>query len=294
MPGTQPRGTYAFDPAGSSSQLSTQMLNSINLEEDEAEDEVAPPVDQDLGSSLTSFLASSDPQPSLSFPSSTDARSPPSSSLLTPIHPNLTQRRDVSMSSVTTDSEASHSRKRKYDARLATDMQPPTSKRSSSKRKTNDPSLNPVIISNAINSTLNRMVDVMQRTLDASSMVTNSAPSSSITSFPPPSIMTSPIDFPAAGVPSAPSQPPSTSPDVLDQVIEMISVEDGGLTEDELIAASLLFTSATEDAVRTARTFISLRWKGQTIKYQFLRAQLVELGLLRGRGKAKASEDGDD
>ena len=74
----------------------------------------------------------------------------------------------------------------------------------------------------------------------------------------------------------------------------MISVEDGGLTEDELIAASLLFTSATEDAVRTARTFMSLCWKGQTIKYQFLCARLLELGLLPGKGKAKALEDDDD
>ena len=38
MPGTQPQGTHTFDPASSSSQSAMQMLDSINTEEEGAED----------------------------------------------------------------------------------------------------------------------------------------------------------------------------------------------------------------------------------------------------------------
>ena len=41
MPGTQPRGTHAFNPANSS-QSATQMLNIIDAEEDGAKDQVGP------------------------------------------------------------------------------------------------------------------------------------------------------------------------------------------------------------------------------------------------------------
>jgi len=68
---------------------------------------------------------------------------------------------------------------------------------------------------------------------------------------------------------------------------------DSSLTKDELFTASLLFTSASEDAVHTACTFIALGNKNQSVKYRFLLRQLDTAGLLPGRGKAKAAEDGD-
>jgi hypothetical protein len=48
MPGTQPRGTHAFDPGSSSSQSATQMLTAIISEEDGAEDQVGPPLDSPM------------------------------------------------------------------------------------------------------------------------------------------------------------------------------------------------------------------------------------------------------
>ena len=122
MPGTQPRGTHAFDPASSSSQSATQMLNIVNAEEDGAEDQVGPQLDSptantpaapvsvvsplvppDLGSSIVSSLPPSDP----SISSSSGSARPPLSSLLLPtVHPQLTQQCDISMGSITTSSEA--------------------------------------------------------------------------------------------------------------------------------------------------------------------------------------------
>jgi hypothetical protein len=318
MPGTQPRGTHAFDPAGSSSQSATHILDVVNAEEDGAEDQVGPlssesmanmpavptstvsplvstfsrystnsvlyfqPVLPNLGSSFVSSLSPSDPSAS----SSSSARPPPSSSPLPPVHLHLSQQHNISMGSVTTSSETSSSqlRKRKHDARSSSGMQPRSSKRAS-KNKTDD--INPVVMANALNSTINRMVDMMPRTLDA--------PAS--TTFPPPSIVTSPLDFINHPLSSAPSQPLSTSAsstEILDQAVKIISANDGSLTEDELFAASLFFTSASEDAIRTARTFISLGDNNQSVKYRFLLRQLDTAGLLPGRGKAKAVEEDDD
>ena len=42
MPGTQPRGTYSFDPSSSSAQ---SVLDKVNAEEDGAEDQDGPPLD---------------------------------------------------------------------------------------------------------------------------------------------------------------------------------------------------------------------------------------------------------
>lgn len=307
MPGTQPRGTHAFDPAGSSSQSATQMLNTVNAEEDGAEDQVgpldssmanipaapasvvSPLISPNLVSSIISSLSPSDPGTS----SSSSARPPPSSSPLPAVLPHLTQRRDISMGSVTTSSEASSSqlRKRKHDARSTSGMQPPSSKRSS-RSKTDD--INPVVMANALNSTINRMVDMMARTFDAPT-VTAAPPSTTFVT--PPSIVTSPMEFITTPLSSAPSQPLSasaSSTEILDQAVRIISANDGSLTEDELFAASLFFTSASEDAVRTARTFITLGDNNQSVKYRFLLRQLDTAGLLPGRGKAKAVEDDSD
>lgn len=151
---------------------------------------VSPLVLPDLGSSSTSLLIPPS-DPSISS-SSGSARPPLSSLLLLTVISHPTQKRNLSMSSVTTGSKAgsSQSRKRKHDARLASGMQPPNSKQSS-RSKTDD--LNPVIISNALNLTLNHMVDVMERTLDVSTVT--AAPPPFTTSVAPPSIITSPVEF---------------------------------------------------------------------------------------------------
>ena len=60
-----------------------------------------------------------------------------------------------------------------------------------------------------------------------------------------------------------------------------------------MLAASLFFTSASEDAVRAARTFVALS-NNQVVQHRFLLRQLDTAALLPGRGKGKAMEDGDD
>jgi hypothetical protein len=124
------------------------------------------------------------------------------------------------------------------------------------KSKTSD--LNPIVISNALNLTLNCMVDVMERTLDVTAVNTTPSLTPPTTSIPPPSIVTSPIESPTAPLLSTLSQslgplPASLSTtEILDQSIRIISANDSPLSEDELLSALLFFTSASEDAIHAA------------------------------------------
>ncbi|KAF8221508.1 hypothetical protein L208DRAFT_1327554 [Tricholoma matsutake] len=314
MPGVQPHGTHAFDP---SSHSVTEMLNAVNAEEDGAEDQVtpldspmsnmpavatapSPLVNPDLGtysSGGTSSVVSSFPPPNLSASSSSGGTGPlPSSSLPPSVH---LQQSDTSMGSVhsiTTGSEAGQ--KCKQDARSLSGMQPPSSKRSS-RSKTND--LNPVIISSALNSTLNHMADVMERSLNVTAAtITHTAPTTP--SAAPPSIITSPVERQTTQLLLIPSQPlgslsnPSSASasltEILDQVIRIISADASFLLDNELLAASLFFTSASEDAVHAACTFIALG-SNQAVQHHFLLHQLEIAALLPGKGKGKAVEDDD-
>ena len=133
--------------------------------------------------------------------------------------------------SITTGSDAGSSQlwKCKHDTRSTSGIWPPSSKWAT-KSKTDD--LNPVIISNTLNSTLNCIVDVMERTLDASAGPTALSP---ITSVAPPSI-TSSIEFQTTQLSLTPSQhsgPPSNldplsasaSSEILDQATRIISAK---------------------------------------------------------------------
>jgi hypothetical protein len=50
----------------------------------------------------------------------------------------------------------------------------------------------------------------------------------------------------------------SSSSEILDQAIRIATVDDSSLTENEMLAASLFFTSASDDAVHAVRTDITL------------------------------------
>ena len=291
MPGTQPQGTHAFDPASSLSQLSMQILNSIDTEGEGAEDQVDPLLDSSiatvsglvppgLGTFSTSSIITSFLPPHSGTSSSSGCTNPPSSLSLPPtIYLQPTQQRDISMGltqSMTTGSNASSTgqhQKRKFNARLASGMQSCSSKQSTTS-KTND--LNPVVITTALNSTLNHMVDVMERMLDA----TAAAPPTPTISTASPPIVNSSID----------SQPSSTSispVEILDQVIRIISGTDSNLTEDQLLSASLFFTSASEDAIHAARTFVALS-NNHMVQYHFL---LSQLSTSSAKGKGRAVDD---
>ena len=127
MPGTQPRGTHAFDPATSSSSQSATLLDLVDTEEEGAEDQLNPLVDSTVPplvasdpishsgaflSIISSFLP---PDFSTSSSSSSHTKPPPSLSLPpTVYYPNLPHdaARDISMGSthsLTTGSNAGSS-----------------------------------------------------------------------------------------------------------------------------------------------------------------------------------------
>jgi hypothetical protein len=154
-------------------------------------------------------------------------------------------------------------------------MQPSSSKQVAKSRTAN---IDPVIISNNLNSTLNHMVNVMEKSLDATS-VTGPA-----TAFAPTS-QTAPL----LSVPSQFLGPGLSSEEILQQAIGL-TMMDGFLTEDKLLSASLFFTSSSKDIVRAARTFITLgnNWAVQCC---FLLNQLNTAALLLGKGKGRDNDD---
>lgn len=286
MPGTQPRGTYAFDP---NSHSATQVLSVINAEEDGAEDQVGPPVDSfavhdpaapSMPSSFIPTFSTGGTSSVVShpFPNTFGGSLPPPSSELAPTnhhypaHPASQQQTDVFMGparsaiSLTTTSDIGSSvRKRKVDA-LMSGIKPPSSKRMA-KSKTAD--LDPVIISNNLNSTLNRMADIMEKSLDANP-TTDPATTSSVA----PVLQTVPSQSPSISLDSD----LSSSDKVLQQALSFTTT-DGFLTEDELYAASLFFTSPSDKVVRAARTFITLG-SNRTVQRRFLLNQLRTAALL--------------
>ena len=116
MPGTQPWGTHAFDPGSLSSHSVMQILNTVNTEEDGAEDRVGPSLDSPMsntpvgnGSTVsptlippflgtfsfrgTPSVVSSHPVPHLTASSSSSNSNPPPSSSL----PRSTPQHDTPM-----------------------------------------------------------------------------------------------------------------------------------------------------------------------------------------------------
>ncbi len=284
MPGTQPRGTHTVGPP----------LDSVSAVYTPV---ISPLITPDPGTSSSrgtpSVVSSFPPLPGtsslsersffvpLSSSSSSGGTMPPSSSFLAPTFP---QQCDVSMTSTHSLSDvgtsSSQFRKRKFDAGSVSGMQPPGSKRTS-RSKTND--LNLVIILNALNSTLNRLADVMEKSLDSTAATTTTAPVT------PSSIAVSFFESQTSWSSLAPSQslvsgPSPVSPgEILDHAMRL-TVDDGFLSEDELFVASLFFTSASEDAICAARTFVALD-NNKVVQRHFFLSQLNTAALLPGRGK---------
>jgi len=68
---------------------------------------------------------------------------------------------------------------------------------------------------------------------------------------------------------------------------------EGFLTEDEVLAASLFFTSSSEDVVRIAWTFITLG-SNRTVQCRFLINQLNAAPLLLARSNNKDKDKDKD
>ena len=94
------------------------------------------------------------------------------------------------------------------------------------------------------------------------------------------------------------SGPPSTSSllsdlEVLDKAFGIVAADKEFLSEDELLGASVLFSSTSNGAVRIARNFIALS-SNPTVQHHFLVHQLNQAGHHTGKGKDKATRDDDD
>ena len=308
MPGTHARGLHSFDPGSSSGTSATLVLNNVNAEDDGEEDRAGPPVDTTMAnvpaaftSTISSVFSPALAGDTVSFKSTDESNvmPPPFSSSISPTshpdHVSQPPRRHASgvhsalSSSQTTSSDArttSSNRKRKHDA--TGDMPPSSSKRASRNRTE---TINPVIISSQLNSTLTRLADVMEKSLvvTANSIevpTTHAAPLPSSSSS---SVIPSQLQV---------SGPPSTSSslsdlEVLDKAFGIVVADKEFLSEDELLGASVLFSSTSNGAVRIARNFIALS-NNPTVQHRFLVHQLNQAGHHTGKGKDKATRDDDD
>ena len=123
------------------------------------------------------------------------------------------------------------------------------------------------------------MVDVMEKSLKTGSAAQSSAAPSQIAQL-------LPIPSPSLG----PVAPASLSPDEILQQAITLTAADGFLMEDELVAASIFFTTSSEDVVCAARTFVTLA-NNRAAQRRFLLTQLNTAALLPGRGKNKDNND---
>lgn len=134
----------------------------------------------------------------------------------------------------------------------------------------------------------------MEKSLDATASTTTSV---ELQTAQPLSIPSQPSSMPS----QTPGLPPSTlslalpsasSGEILDQALRIIT-DRNFLSEDELLAASLLFTSTSDDVVHIAQTLFALN-NNPGVEHHFIIRQLEETGLLPGKEKGKAREDSDD
>jgi hypothetical protein len=300
MPRAQARGTHSFDPGSLSSGSASQALDTVNAEDDGEEDQAGPPVDTPMANMPAAFSSAISslfpPAPradteSLGGASSSqsDAIPPPMTSSISPTthpgHAPRSQKHRVNPAlSHTTSSDTpttSSMRKRKRDA--TGDMPPPSSKRSS-KNKTD--TLNPVIISSQLNSTLVRLADVMEKSLDVSATSIDSP-----TTLPTPL----PSSHASSSTPSQPGPPSTSSSDseILDKAVGIVTADKDFLSEDDLLAAILFFSNTSNEVVRIARNFIALS-NSPAVQHRYLLHQLTDAGLRSGKGKGKATANDDD
>ena len=232
-------------------------------------------------------------EPSSSHFSSSGGTRPPSLSSLPPTaHPGhlySTQPCDLSMGSGLafshTNSNPGNTQHQKQKHNGQSGTCPPSTK-CLFKSKASD--MNPVIMSTTLNSTINHMVDVMEKTLSSTAITTAPAalPTTNTTDI------SSTVTSPSQSAQPLPNPPLASLQEVLNQAMKIMTSNDT-LTKDQLLAASLFFTSATESAIHMAHTFIALN-NNQVVQRCFLLHQLEAAALLPGKGKGKVVEDGDN
>lgn len=139
----------------------------------------------------------------------------------------------------------------------------------------------------------------MEKSLDATATTTTSVDSQTAQpplTFSQPSSMASQTSGPSF-TPFLASAFASLSPgEILDQALQIITfnADSSLLSEDELLAASMLFINISADVVRIKQTFIALS-NTLAVQHHFILRQLKDNGYLQGkiskeRGRAKLEE----
>jgi hypothetical protein len=170
----------------------------------------------------------------------------------------------------------------------ATGDVPPSSSKRTSRNKTE--TLNPVIITNQLNSTLTHLADVMEKSLNVTStFIDTPTPHPA----PLPSSHALLISSQLPGPLSTQSSPSSSDSEVLNKALGIVMANKDFLSEDNLLATSLLFSNTSNEVVRIAQTFIALS-NTPTVQHRFLVHQLKEAGLHPRKGKEKATANDDD
>ena len=100
-----------------------------------------------------------------------------------------------------------------------------------------------------------------------------------------------PLQLP--GLPSTLSSTSSSDSKVLNKALGIVTADKDFLSEDDLLATSLLFSSTSNEVVRITRTFVALS-NTLAVQYHFLLHQLKEAGLHTGKGKGRAIVGDDD
>jgi hypothetical protein len=101
------------------------------------------------------------------------------------------------------------------------------------------------------------------------------------------------IPWQLLGPPSTQSLPSSSDSEVLDKALGIVMADKDFLSEDNLLAASLLFSNTSNEVVCITQTFIALS-NMPTVQHHFLVHQLKEAGLHIRKGKEKATANDDD
>jgi hypothetical protein len=109
--------------------------------------------------------------------------------------------------------------------------------------------LNPVIITNQLNSTLTRLADIMEKSLDVTSTSIDT-----LTPHPAPSPSSHALLIPSQlpGPPSTQLLPSSSDSKVLNKALGIITADKDFLSEDDLLTTSPLFSNTLNEVVRIA------------------------------------------
>jgi hypothetical protein len=146
------------------------------------------------------------------------------------------------------------------------------------------------MIINQLNSTLTRLANVMEKSLDVTSTSIDT-----LTPHPAPSPSSHALLIASQllGPPSTQLLPSSSDSEVLNKALGIVMADKDFLSKDDLLTASLLFSNTSNEVVRIARTFIALS-NMPMVQHRFLVHQLKEAGLRTRKGKEKATANDDD